>query len=35
MPEIFRGIAWGCSNVLSETLARLRRTGTRYALGPA
>lgn len=35
MPEIFRAIAWGRSNVLSETVARLRRTGTRYALGPA
>jgi rSAM/selenodomain-associated transferase 1 len=35
MPEIFRAIAWGRSNVLSETVARLRRAGTRYALGPA
>jgi rSAM/selenodomain-associated transferase 1 len=35
MPEIFRAIVWGRSNVLSETVARLRRTGTRYALGPA
>jgi rSAM/selenodomain-associated transferase 1 len=35
MPEIFRAIAWGRSNVLSETVARLRRDGTRYALGPA
>ena len=35
MPEIFRAIAWGRSNVLSETVARLRRSGTRYALGPA
>jgi len=35
MPEIFRAIAWGRSNVLSETVARLRRGGTRYALGPA
>ncbi len=35
MPEIFRAIAWGRSNVLSETVARLHRGGTRYALGPA
>jgi glycosyltransferase A (GT-A) superfamily protein (DUF2064 family) len=35
MPQIFRAIAWGRSNVLCETLARLRRIGTRYALGPA
>ncbi len=35
MPEIFRAIAWGRSNVLRETVARLRRGGTRYALGPA
>jgi len=34
MPEIFRAIAWGRSNVLRETVARLRRGGTRYALGP-
>ncbi len=34
-PEIFRAIAWGRSNVLRETLSRLRRGGTRYALGPA
>ena len=34
-PEIFRAIAWGRSNVLSEAVARLRRSGTRYALGPA
>jgi len=35
MPRIFRAIAWGRCNVLRETLARLRRGGTRYALGPA
>ena len=34
MPEIFRAIAWGRSTVLSETVARLRRDGMRYALGP-
>jgi rSAM/selenodomain-associated transferase 1 len=35
MPDMFRTIAWGRSNVLSETVARLRRSGTHYALGPA
>jgi len=35
MPGIFHAIAWGRSNVLRETVARLRRGGTRYALGPA
>jgi rSAM/selenodomain-associated transferase 1 len=35
LPGIFRAIAWGRSNVLRETLARLRRSGVRYALGPA
>jgi rSAM/selenodomain-associated transferase 1 len=35
MPDIFRAVAWGRSNVLSESVARLRRSGTRYALGPA
>jgi len=35
MPKIFRAIAWGRPGVLSETVARLRRGGTRYALGPA
>jgi glycosyltransferase A (GT-A) superfamily protein (DUF2064 family) len=35
MPEIFRAIAWGRSDVLSKTVARLRRRGVRYALGPA
>lgn len=34
MPDIFRGIAWGRANVLDETVARLRRQRTRYALGP-
>lgn len=34
MPNIFRAIVWGRSNVLGETVARLRRIGTRYALGP-
>jgi hypothetical protein len=34
MPDIFRGIAWSRSNVLGETVARLRRAGLRYALGP-
>jgi uncharacterized protein len=35
MPDIFRAIAWGRSNVLRETVARLRRARTPYALGPA
>ena len=35
MPEIFRAIRWGRASVLSQTLARLRRSRTRYALGPA
>jgi uncharacterized protein len=35
MPEMFRAIRWGRASVLSQTLARLRRSGTRYALGPA
>jgi hypothetical protein len=35
MPEIFGSIAWGRSGVLSQTVARLRRRRTRYALGPA
>ena len=34
MPKIFDAIAWGRPGVLSETVARLRRGGTRYALGP-
>ena len=35
MPDIFRAIEWGRASVLRETVARLRRAGTRYALGPA
>ena len=35
MPDIFRGVAWGRSNVLSETVARLRHEGIRYVSGPA
>lgn len=35
MPEIFRAIAWGRSDVLRKTIARLERAGTCYALGPA
>src|SRR5512146_1730546 len=35
IPEIFRGISWGRSDVLSQTVARLKRDGARYALGPA
>jgi rSAM/selenodomain-associated transferase 1 len=32
MPDIFRGIRWGRSNVLALTIARLNCTRTRYAL---
>ncbi len=35
MPDVFRGIAWGSMRVFRQTLERLHRTGTRYALGPA
>src|SRR5258708_33598731 len=35
MPDIFRAVAWGRSNVLSETVARLRHRGIRYMSGPA
>jgi glycosyltransferase A (GT-A) superfamily protein (DUF2064 family) len=35
MPDIFRAVAWGRSNVLSETVARLRHGGIRYMSGPA
>jgi len=35
MPGIFRAIRWGRKSVLRQTLARLRRSRTRYALGPA
>jgi len=34
-PDIFRAIRWGRKSVLHQTLARLRRGRTRYALGPA
>ena len=34
MPEIFRAIAWSRSNVLSETVARLRRAGTALRARP-
>ncbi len=32
LPDIFRGIHWGGARVLAETVARLRRTRTAYAL---
>jgi uncharacterized protein len=35
MPDIFRAIGWGRSDVLRQTVTRLERAGTRYALGPA
>jgi len=34
LPDIFRAIRWGRKSVLSQTLVRLRRSRTRYALGP-
>ena len=34
VPNIFRGIAWGSSRVLEQTLARVRRRGINYRLGP-
>lgn len=34
MPDIFHGIRWGRSRVLADTIARLRRRGIRYRLGP-
>jgi uncharacterized protein len=35
MPDIFRGIRWGGSRVLADTIARLERLDVRYRLGPA
>lgn len=35
MPDIFRGIAWGSARVFRQTVERLHRDGTSYALGPA
>lgn len=35
MPDIFRGIRWGGARVLEQTVVRLRRVGSRYALGPS
>jgi rSAM/selenodomain-associated transferase 1 len=32
LPDIFRGIRWGSARVLAETVGRLRRTRTDYAL---
>lgn len=34
MPDVFRGIRWGSSNVLRQTLDRLERSRLAYALGP-
>jgi rSAM/selenodomain-associated transferase 1 len=33
--DLFRGIRWGGSHVLAETIARLRRANLRYSLAPA
>jgi rSAM/selenodomain-associated transferase 1 len=35
MPPIFTGIRWGSRNVFDATIARLKRAGIPYALGPA
>jgi len=35
MPPIFTGIRWGSVNVFDSTIARLKRAGIPYALGPA
>ena len=35
MPDIFNDIEWGRAYVFRQTLERLHRAGTRYALGPA
>ena len=35
LPDIFRGVRWGGARVLEQTLARLRRERTPYALGPS
>jgi uncharacterized protein len=32
LPDIFRGLRWGNSGVLAQTISRLRGTGTDYAL---
>lgn len=34
-PDIFRGIKWGGSRVLTDTVARLENSGVPYALGPS
>jgi uncharacterized protein len=34
IPDIFRGIRWGSSRVLAQTVARLRRLRVEYRLGP-
>lgn len=35
LPDIFRGIRWGRSDVLASTIARLEAGGTRYTLSDA
>jgi glycosyltransferase A (GT-A) superfamily protein (DUF2064 family) len=35
MPPIFTAIRWGFGSVFDLTVARLKRAGIRYALGPA
>jgi uncharacterized protein len=34
VPDVFRGIRWGSSRVLAQTIERLRRQGIKYAIGP-
>lgn len=34
MPDIFRGVRWGSSSVLADTIGRLDRQQFRYELGP-
>ncbi len=35
LPDIFRGIRWGSTQVFAETIRRLKRMRIPYALGPA
>lgn len=34
IPDIFGGVRWGRASVLEETVARMRRRGVHYTLGP-
>jgi glycosyltransferase A (GT-A) superfamily protein (DUF2064 family) len=35
LPDIFRGLRWGRSHVLTDTIARLEASGMRYSLANA